>query len=208
MMRGTLQCELKSGGCLSRRAGTRRVTRSRRRRGGPGPNVTSRVLVHDPVARRALSSIRSDRPARERRGRSYDRRQHRNAEASCAGQGGENSPAVSGRGGFRGMADNLLDPHRRRSTPASRAFAQCRTRRATDRAAGYQVWHAAWSEWFASLFSSPACAGLRLRRAPAQVRLRWISSAMCRAAPERKGEVADLAMSGYPDRPHEDQSRW
>jgi hypothetical protein len=67
MMRGTRQCELKSSGpCPGERGEARDSVEATL--GWARTNVTSCVLVHDPVVRRALSSIRSDHPARERRG--------------------------------------------------------------------------------------------------------------------------------------------
>ena len=68
MMRGKLRCGLKSGGsCLGER-GRGAGTRSTATPGWAMTNVTSGVLEHDREVRRAFRSVRSDRPARERRG--------------------------------------------------------------------------------------------------------------------------------------------
>jgi hypothetical protein len=54
------------------------------------------------------------------------------------------------------VVHHLLDPAiRRHGGPTSRAVAQRRTRRGPSGGA-IKLRHAAWSEWFASLFSPPA----------------------------------------------------
>ena len=68
---------------------------------------------------------------------SYDRRRHRNAEASCGRAGWREQLYLSGRGGFAAWR-TILRPRRpvdaaHRQAELSRS---CRTRRATDRAAG------------------------------------------------------------------------
>ena len=171
MMRGTLQCELKSGGSC-------RGERGRgggRGRGdvGVGQRQTNLSCPRaGSEARRALWVDMLGRSSRGAAGRCYDRRRYRSSEASWAGREGENSSTLASLGGFfaaKFMPHLLLDPSHQRF--GSRAVTQRRTRRATDRAAGYHTVARSMAGMCSPVLfhRRPAARpGLRLWRAPAQ----------------------------------------
>jgi hypothetical protein len=210
-MRGTLQCELKSGGSC-------RGERGRgggRGRGdvGVGQRQTNLSCPRaGSEARRALWVDMLGRSSRGAAGRCYDRRRYRSSEASWAGREGENSSTLASLGFFAAkfMPHLLLDPSHQRF--GSRAVTQRRTRRATDRAAGYHTVARSMAGMCSPVLfhRRPAAPAFAFGERPRSevVNLRWTSPMMCRARhPRAKGvELADLAVSGYLDRPHELQS--